>query len=297
MGAALAKTVIQAYAPFKHTWRDEWLRLFETWSAFVFAAAAGPVFPLEWILKRGLSRAERIGRGFFVPAPYVTARYGERLLAEIPAAVINNRLTDWVQWGGLRLHTGTRFLGAGDWSGISNPVMDSPVAREAKELFDHGLDYRETRAFRRYLERAQKGNPLRRNRIVLADRNLVVDYFERFVALFRSIQENGVLRREALGRGAGFSRRSHIRRLRTELGEKEIGIAVGREGEVYRLPGGQHRTAIAMVLGTENLPVQVRLVHAEWVRQRMQAYGGTITGAILRGIKDGVNTGIGKKCG
>jgi hypothetical protein len=285
LGAAVAKAVIRPYTPCKRSRRDEWVRFLETGATIGIAGMLGPLLPLEWMLRRGMAEAESRGQGFFVPASYVLSRFSDRLLMEIPAAAIKLRLADWVSWGDSRLHLGSRFIGAGDWSGISSLVMDSPVAREAHEIFEHRLDYRVTLAYARYLERAEKGNPVRRNNIVLSSRELVASYFERFVDLFRSIQTHGVLRRKEHCRYAGLSLPSSIRRLRAEWGEKEIGIAIGREGKVYRLPGGQHRAAIAIVLGVDLLPVQVRLVHSEWVLKRLEEHGGKLSNAILRGIR------------
>ncbi|RPJ05439.1 MAG: hypothetical protein EHM37_21660 [Deltaproteobacteria bacterium] len=281
----MAQAVIQPYMPCKRSRRDEWVRLLETGATTGIAGMLGPLLPLEWMLRRGLAEAERRGQGFFVPASYVLSRFSDRLLMEIPAAAIKLRLADWISGGGSRLHIDTRFIGAGDWSGISSRVMDSPVAREAHEIFAHGLDYRLTPAYARYLERAEKGNPVRRNNMVLSCRELVASYFERFVDLFRSIQTHGVLGRKEHCRYADLSRPSSRRRLRAEWGEKEIGIAFGRDGQIYRLPGGQHRAAIAIVLGVDLLPVQVRLVHSEWALKRLEEHGGKLSNAILRGIR------------
>jgi hypothetical protein len=243
------------------------------------------LLPIEWMLKRGLAEAERRGQGFFVATPYVLSRMGERLMTEIPTAALRLRLADWISWGGSSLHIGTRFIGAGDWSGISSSLMDSPVVREAYEIFEQGLNYRAIPAYASYLERADNGNPVRRNNILLSSRDLVDAYFRRFVDLFRSIQLHGVLRRKDHFRCADLSRPSAIRGLHAEWGEKEIGIAIGRKGQLYRLPGGQHRAAIAIVLGLDTVPVQVRLVHSEWALQRLREHGGKPSDAILDGIR------------
>jgi hypothetical protein len=217
----------------------------------------------------------------------VLSRLSDRLLTRIPTAAIKLRLADWVRCGGSRLHVSTRFLGAGDWSGISSSVLDSPVVREARAIFQHELNYRTVPAYARYRQRAQAGNPVRRNNIALSCPGLIDAYFQRFVDLFRSIQLYGVQSRKEYNSYAGLSRPSSIRRLQTEWGEKEIGIAIGAEGQVYRLPGGQHRAAIAIVLGIDALPVQVRLVHSQWVLQRLAEHGGNISDAIARGIQCG----------
>jgi hypothetical protein len=165
--------------------------------------------------------------------------------------------------------------------------MESAVALEARDLAEHGLDYRRTRAFATYLKGAQAGTPMTRNGVRLESPALVEGYFERFVALFRSIQEHGVQRLKAVRRGVPETTCPSLLRGRAkEWGEREIGIALGATGEIFRLPGGQHRTAIAMVLGMETLPVQVRLIHVQWLRQAVASAGGEFTAAIRRGIAE-----------
>jgi hypothetical protein len=277
--------VSQPYLRFKRSLCDEWGRLFETGATIAIASMLGPLLPLEWMLRRGLDEADRSGEGFFVATSYVLSRLGNQLLAEIPAAEIKLRLADWVSWRGFRLHIGTRFLGAGDWSGISSSVMDSPVMREAYEILGKDLSYQSIPAYAHYLERAKTGKPVRRNNVVLSSVELIDAYFQRFVDLFRSIQMHGILRRKDYFRYAELSRSSCIRRLRAEWGEKEIGIAIGAEGQVYRLPGGQHRVAIAMAIGLGTLPVQVRLVHSEWALNQWKNHGGNLSDAIVSGIR------------
>ena len=49
----------------------------------------------------------------------------------------------------------------------------------------------------------------------------------------------------------------------TELGEQDIGVAIDATGRLCKLPGGQHRFAIARALGLSEIPVQVRMLHVD----------------------------------
>lgn len=237
------------------------------------AASMGPTLPFERMLSRGLGMGQRQERGFFVGVPFALAHFGDDLLLDLPTTKIDRRLVDLIRCGRQTLHVSDYFLGLGDWHLLSNSVMKSSVAAEAIELAKHGLDYRETVAYRRYLARAKAGRAVTRNRIRLDSGAQIDGYFERFVALFRSIESRGLLRLEAARRNAPeISGSSVVRHWATEVSERELGVAIGPAGEYYRLPGGQHRTAIAMILGLKTIPVQIRLVHSEWVLAAMQRH-------------------------
>lgn len=267
------------------TRQDRLRRLLRLGAHVCLARALGPALPLEWFLRKAQHAVNEQGDGFAVPVPLALVHFGDSLLIDVPAASIHLRLPDWVSYGALRLHLSDYFIGGGNWRSMAQPVRESAVALEARELAEHGLDYRRTRAFANYLKGAQAGTPMTRNGVRLESPALVEGYFERFVALFRSIQEHGVRRLAAVRRGVSETTcPSLIRGRAKEWGEKEIGIALGATGEIFRLPGGQHRTAIALVLGMETLPVQIRLVHAQWLRQALASADGDITAAIRGGI-------------
>jgi hypothetical protein len=267
------------------TRRDRFWRRVQMAVYASLAGACGPALPFEWILRRAQQKLCSQGCGFAVPAPLAMAHFGDALLVDIPTSSIHLRLPDWIGFGSTRLNTNDYFLGGGDWRGFSHAFLGSTVAREARELAEHGLDYRKTRTYANYLKRAQAGKPITRNRVILESPELIEGYFERFVTLFQSIQQHGVRRLDEVRQWEPeLARPSAIRRGFTERGEKELGVAIGETGEIYRLPGGQHRTAIAMVLGVETLPVQIRLIHAQWLRQALGATGGDFIAAIKGGI-------------
>jgi hypothetical protein len=242
-------------------------RLLRLWSWRGVARLPGRTLLLDRLLLRALRQAAACDGGFFVPVPLAEAALGSALWLEPSPASLKLRLTDWVRGAGTRLHIDTCFLGSGDWGAIAEPICDSPVFREARELIDCDFRYRQTEAYARYLTAIAENRPIRRNRIVLSDRQLVDSYFIRFVELFRSIEKNGLLRRRESSRGPWPAASATFRPFWTELGEKEIGVAVAADGEILRLPGGQHRTAIACALNLPRIPVQVRLLHADWLHR------------------------------
>lgn len=244
---------------------------------------------VEWLLDRSLRSADAFGAGsvFAVPLPYALEGFRERLCLELPPALLGQRLADWVQCGRRAVHVGDYFLGLGGWDAISYPFSKTGVMREAAELARVDLDYRSTASYRHYKTAVDAGRPIRRNKVYLSSDALLDAYFERYLGLFRSVRQYGVLAlRDARGLVAGPPAESAVRRYRTEAGERDIGIAIGAGGRIFGLPGGKHRAAIATVLGIMSVPVEVRMVHAGWVRAMQVRHGGTPGEAVRRGLVD-----------
>lgn len=202
--------------------------------------------------------------GFWIPQAHALWRFGSRLDVDVSVCEVDRLLLDGVELGGRRFHTGHWFIGAGDWSRVLLPLDQHQVSREAIELAAADLRYRDTAVYERYRRRAAAGSPLTRNRVVLDSPAAVDTYFEGFIALFHSIAEKGLVRRAQLDR---------YRRARTaggrwlaEFGEQEIGVALAADGRMIKLPGGQHRFAIARALRLGKVPAQVRLMHADALR-------------------------------
>lgn len=247
----------------------------------------GRALSIDRMVERALERDRLRAGGFSVPVSFAVAQLGDALLLNVPTAALERRLADWVRCGNSRVNVSDYFLGGGDWERFAHPFAASTVAAEARELAEHGLDYRATRVYADYLARLAAGRPVTRNRVKLDSRARVDGYFERFVALFESIREHGVVRLAAArGLAPALSCASGVRRGRTEFAEQELGIAIGPDGELFRLPGGQHRTAIAQVLQVPRLPVQVRLVHIHWVREAVRQRGGRGSDVLRNAIAD-----------
>lgn len=227
-------------------------------------AGLSPAF--AQLLEGALLQAGRGGAGFWLPVAYAVQRFGPKLDLVIRPDAIEYVLLDGVALDGRRLHTGLWFVGAGDWTPIRWPMTRHQVSREAAELLEQDLRYRDTAVYRSYRQRAETPRPMVRNRVLLDSVAQIDAYFERFVALFESIRENGVLRRSARVRMMLPGGRA--RSWWTELGEQDIGVAIDATGRLCKLPGGQHRFAIARALGLSEIPVQVRMLHADALQGR-----------------------------
>ncbi|HEX7036738.1 MAG TPA: hypothetical protein VF210_13245 [Pseudomonadales bacterium] len=202
--------------------------------------------------------------GFFVPLAWVEAVWGplpeRRLSPEAPSTI----LADWVECGGVMRMTTDYFLGRGDWADLVRSTDGDPVREEARQLAAAGLEYRQTEAYQSLIDALHRPGPRPQRQGRLLDTEAAVDaYFERFVRLFHSIERHGVLSQPALReRGIRFN------------DDRGLGVAVDASGRLHRLQGGNHRWAIAQVLGVPEVPVELRLIHAAQVPDDVARYLG-----------------------
>lgn len=240
--------------------------------------------PFETQLAAALAEARRTGAGFYLGGLAARRALGAALVIEADPRRIDRRLRHRVETGGRTLLIRDRFLGAGDWTPLIDPLDDASTYRDAQEVVAAGLDYRRTRAYRTALERAAEGRPVERNFVALATPALVERYFARLAALVRSISEAGIVRRAEYRRMAHLFGDLRVRMPWVELAESDVGIAVGADGAIYRFAPGKHRTAIAQALGLATMPVEVRLVHADWLARQMEGSGLAPVPALIHGI-------------
>lgn len=55
--------------------------------------------------------------------------------------------------------------------------------------------------------------------------------------------------------------------------DREIGVALDRDGAVIKLHGGKHRFALAVAHQLPTIPVELRMVHAQLLASTCQANG------------------------
>lgn len=237
-------------------------------------------------LGRGLADAARLGSGFFLAGFPARRALGAELVIDVDPRGIEHRLEHRLAQGG-RVHLiRDRFLGAGDWTPLLSRVRSSSTYREVAEIVEAGLDYRRTRAYRAALERAGGPQPVNRNFVALSSPERVEAYFRKTAELCRSIREHGIERRSNRGGNMpGGPASWGVRLPWVELGEVDIGVAIGVGGEILRFASGKHRTAAAQSLGLASMPVEVRLVHADWLRRMMENRRSSPVEALIEGVR------------
>ena len=246
-----------------------------------------PLSQTRFDRKLGVAMAEarRRGTGFFVPGFAARRALGCELWIDIDPAVLERRLEHRFRQEG-RVHIiRDRFLGAGDWTPLLRRLDRSTTHREVAEVVKAGLQYRETHSYAKALDRARGPKPIRRNFVRLSSPDKVEAYFRQTADMCRSIEEFGLMRRSDYGRRLSSFARPSVRLPWVEFGELDIGVAIGAGGELYRFASGKHRTAAAQALKLASIPVEIRLVHAEWLARRME------TGLTpLAGLRKGTET-------
>jgi len=184
---------------------------------------------LNWMLARAMRTAEP---EFRVPLPYAVSAFGPKLDFTVQANSINKILRGWVQGTGKIVRVDNWFVGAHDWSKVLINTEDDSIVQEARMLIDANFRFAEIE------ERIE-------------------DYFNRFKALYHSIEKHGLLSPDEFSdQASGHGE---------DPPQRRIGIAIGADGTQYRLPGGQHRFAIGLILGCQ-IPVQLRLIHVNYLK-------------------------------
>jgi hypothetical protein len=237
-------------------------------------------------LAAGLETARRAGTGFYLGGFAGRRALGNALVINVDPRLIELRLQHRAAEADRVYLIRDRFLGAGDWTALLSGVRNSSTYKEVQEIIEAGLDYRKTEAYRTALQRAGGPRPVSRNFVALRSPELVERYFSQTAELCRSIRDHGLQRRAHYGRRMGESLRNpRVRLPWVELGESEVGIAIGAGGEIYRFASGKHRTAVAQALGLDSMPGEIRMVHATWLDRQMANSGLSVVEALLRGVR------------
>jgi hypothetical protein len=260
------------------------------------AFATAPVFGSRWIFPRRFDRAYTMlvedGLPTKVIPEHAIRYYGATLHLEVDPARLTRRISDWVRdRDGIRW-VGTSFLDAADWSAAVSPLERSPIHREMQEIVAAGKNVRDTRAYSNLLNAIKLGRPSFRNNIRLASVEAVEAYFHYCRDLIKSMRKRGVVRHsESFAfhrlRVKHWDARSPV----YDSTERDIGVAITAEGELIRHLGGKHRTAIAQALNLSTLPVEIRMVHTDWLARQIARTGLPPHHALAEGIRSLVAKG------
>ena len=217
---------------------------------------------LEELITRELDELMLGHRSDAVPIKLARRALGRLLVHQVSPTALRRELVGH----GTR---GRPFIDARDWDKIRPPYMGK-VHRFVRQLAQHGRAYREMPVYATLQKRASLGKPVVINSVVLDSEAVIDAYCERYLQLIESIRRSGFLTRDEVARSTIDPL---IRRAKTEESERDVQIAIGPNGELFRLGTGRHRTAIAKVLGLERMPVEIRVMHAEWLSKLVERSG------------------------
>jgi hypothetical protein len=194
--------------------------------------------------------------------------YGSALLRWVPTRHVTRTLATQVHARGRPVWLRDRFIDAGDWSEISKPVAESFHHQWFNDLVWSGAPAASP-SYRKLMRMMEAGRPMQVGPLVLDSVAAIESYRRYCESLLDSIRTHGVTPRQLTPDFAPARGRDP----RSERTEGDIIVAVGPNGEFYRMLAGRHRICAAQALGLDRVPVNIRLVHATWLWAMADRYG------------------------
>lgn len=232
---------------------------------------SAPVFP-AWFEMRVRSAATNPARRSF-PFLHAQRYFGSALIVDVDPNRLRLQLRSRVRGSAGPVRLTPQFLDGSDWTAELDPIPEQNTAREMAELVRFGADFRAMPTYAALVAQAEAGKPADKNGVVLATEPLIIAYFEHYLRLVDIIRDKGVLKRADLPPSLKQEADSPVRAAGRENSERDAGAAITADGELVRFESGRHRTAIAQALGLRSMPVEVRLVHIDWLLARMAETG------------------------
>lgn len=215
-----------------------------------------PVFPL--MINRQLKKTNehiKLENLLNFHPIYAQKYFKEQLCISIPPAKIKQVLHDWILYEQKIFHSNDIFLAHFDLLAVANDIHRSPIFQQAQELVDNNWDYTITSSYKKYIEALKNKRPITKQHVLLDNEEKIDNYFHRFQALCISIQNKG------------FLQTHNLQVTSTHSPDKDLGLAIHSDGSLLKLVGGQHRFALAHALKLAEIPMQVRMIHAELIQQ------------------------------
>jgi hypothetical protein len=243
-------------------------------------------FTLSGALSEEFGSALSAREGFFVGHDVLAEKTGGLPVIDVPLANLTLQLDRTGKLEDRDLVLTEWFLGSGDWSKWLRPIATTPVYREVETLLRAGKDFRTTAHFQKLKLHMEMGRPPIRNEIPLDTLEKLEAYGESVLRLAASIKKAGVLRRSESGIEQMTANADAARPLWVEVKESEIGAAILANGTIARLGPGHHRIAAAKLVGVSSVPVEIRLVHTDWLKRQIEETGLPAWPALLQGIRN-----------
>lgn len=150
----------------------------------------------------------------------------------------------------------------GDWDRTTIPVEETVAYRSAEAHFRRDVPWRETDEFGGYLERLEAGE---QPKGCATERELEARFAE-LDAIYERIATEGYRSQPELWDDRPDYQRDVFYKWDRTLDPRldEVTVSIGRDGSLLHDDRGDHRLAIAKLLGLEAIPVLVRRRHARW---------------------------------
>ncbi len=206
---------------------------------------------------------------FGVPYELAHNYYREDLLISADPTLIVGYVPGRVTVANESFRTKFSFIARGEWD--ANPQLFSahPKAIEMAELLNCDGVYQETDSYTKKIDEMTAGSPGKHHGVYLDTIDKIDAYYARYLDIVESMKNVGYQSQRSLDDSDG-----------------EIGVAIGRHGELLALCKGHHRLAIARLLELDQVLASVRLIHHEWVYQWTSSCGKPPHQAIRMGLSE-----------
>lgn len=155
------------------------------------------------------------------------------------------------------------FLWSGDWDKklikISKYRNYNVNYNSVFQIYKDNISYKKSDEFLNKLQEIKDGKKYTR----LKNINNLNNYFLSLDRLKDSLKKNGYLSQTKLK-----NKRKNNKILKEKYGEDEIGVVIGRNGEIIKLEdkyGGTHRFALCQILNIKNIIVNVKAIHSTFL--------------------------------
>ncbi|KAB2928684.1 MAG: hypothetical protein F9K30_00580 [Dechloromonas sp.] len=208
-----------------------------------------------WRLAAGhaLGSLRRLGNG---PALLADLRFPNLLLP--PVIHVAPQRIDYICSVSAKPACGCPLFIGGDWDQRMLPTLvaeaESPKFLSCRELLVDGLAPEETSEYRFIMAAIARHGSYRG----CVDADDARAHIEARLAFYRRVAEGGYRRQSALGESGLIG---------------EIECAVDRDGQLVKINAGNHRLAVARLLGLPAIPVHLTMIHESW-RPGLTVSGG-----------------------
>lgn len=156
-----------------------------------------------------------------------------------------------------------RFLVAGLAQAGVIPLPELHTYRDVEDFAAHGDDHANSRLFRWLQQSAAEGRPINARGIVCDTEAKMLDYYQTYLELFRSLRRDGY----------------------RYNGPDEICFGIGAAGEIVHMRRGTHRLVSAHFLGLPSVTGYVTHADPAWVAACRTKFGGHPLKAIAAGLR------------
>lgn len=191
---------------------------------------------------------------------YKNQYFKDDLIVFIETEKITHFITSWIPIKSNHVHSSDYFITNFNLLEHCKEINKLPVINIIKDFQSNNFTYKNTQYYKKLNESIKNGKPITKQQTLLDTEEKVINYFNRIHDLYQSITRHGLISNKIISENG------------KEYIDREIGIAINNDGFLIKLQGGQHRFAIAKIKKIEKIPVEIRLIHKDIIKNVSKNY-------------------------